>query len=337
MIRMAHKTLKSLHRKAFQDLVSNVEGQNRTEAIRALLAPPKSKGIGEPAAAGLEVDESIRSWLGKLKLLNGVPFHYLVPDERMLPPESIRFFYLDINWVNALVDGAYNIGRYAAKTDTVPKMVDRAAKKSIEQTATSSAGNIRLEKLLRPTSKAIESWDKISGFLLRSQVVKNWKSLEATAYAKGQEPGTEQSQTLKMIRFERLSPTVVIGLFIGDIYQLDLHEPPEALHFGFKATNNGFAKPIRNQDQDDTAEENKLKLEEKELKDTFRTGEKKVVNFFKLSQKLYEKSKPRPVDYGEGLKKAMKMEKALSPLLASDFAFQMIQGVGNVSFIKKES
>ena len=55
--------------------------------------------------------DSLTKWLGKLALLTGVPFNYLVPDERMLPLESIRFFYLDPNWVAALSDGAFSIGR----------------------------------------------------------------------------------------------------------------------------------------------------------------------------------------------------------------------------------
>jgi hypothetical protein len=36
--------------------------------------------------------DPLNNWLARLKLLYGVPFNYLVPDEGMLPPESIRFF-----------------------------------------------------------------------------------------------------------------------------------------------------------------------------------------------------------------------------------------------------
>jgi hypothetical protein len=47
--------------------------------------------------------------LKELELLRGVPFNYLVPDERMLPSESIRFFYLDWFWIKCLQDGALSI------------------------------------------------------------------------------------------------------------------------------------------------------------------------------------------------------------------------------------
>ena len=39
------------------------------------------------------------------------PFHYLVPDERILPAESIRLFQVDPIWIECLVDGAFSIGR----------------------------------------------------------------------------------------------------------------------------------------------------------------------------------------------------------------------------------
>lgn len=63
---------------------------------------------GAPAT---DPPDSVVTWLAKLRLLYGVPFFYLVPDARMLPPESIRFFQVDENWLDALLDGAFSIGR----------------------------------------------------------------------------------------------------------------------------------------------------------------------------------------------------------------------------------
>ena len=45
-----------------------------------------------------------------LRLLEQVPFCYLVPDSLLLPPESIRFFYVDRNWTDALIQGALSVG-----------------------------------------------------------------------------------------------------------------------------------------------------------------------------------------------------------------------------------
>ena len=39
----------------------------------------------------------------------------------MLPPESIRFFYLDPGWMKCLLEGACSVGR----TSTVDDLVDQ--------------------------------------------------------------------------------------------------------------------------------------------------------------------------------------------------------------------
>src|SRR5258708_39023016 len=57
------------------------------------------------------IPEDTKTWLGRLTLLYGVPFQYLVPDEKMLPAESIRFFYLNPEWLECLLQGACSVGR----------------------------------------------------------------------------------------------------------------------------------------------------------------------------------------------------------------------------------
>ena len=52
----------------------------------------------------------LRRFLARLRLLHGVPFSYLVPDADLLPIESIRFFYIDRAWTDALVQGALSVG-----------------------------------------------------------------------------------------------------------------------------------------------------------------------------------------------------------------------------------
>jgi len=56
------------------------------------------------------VPGELRRFLAGLRLLHEVPFSYLVPDADLLPPESIRFFYIDRNWTDALVQGALSVG-----------------------------------------------------------------------------------------------------------------------------------------------------------------------------------------------------------------------------------
>ena len=82
--------------------------ERRRQGIEATFADPAA--IAD-ALGDVEVPADIAAWLGRLLTLAGVPFGYLVPDEAMLPPESIRFFRLDENWVRALLDGAFSLGR----------------------------------------------------------------------------------------------------------------------------------------------------------------------------------------------------------------------------------
>jgi hypothetical protein len=48
-------------------------------------------------------------WILDRKYFVGIPAHYLITDPAHLPSESLRFFYVDKNWVEALVDGALSI------------------------------------------------------------------------------------------------------------------------------------------------------------------------------------------------------------------------------------
>jgi len=54
--------------------------------------------------------KSIINWLGRLRTLEGIPFPYIVPHEEMLPNDSIRFFHIDRNWIDAMIDGALSTG-----------------------------------------------------------------------------------------------------------------------------------------------------------------------------------------------------------------------------------
>ena len=55
--------------------------------------------------------DSLAAFFRSLTLLEDIPFNYLVPDERLLPPESIRFFAVDSMWLECLRDGAFSVGR----------------------------------------------------------------------------------------------------------------------------------------------------------------------------------------------------------------------------------
>jgi len=101
------------------------------------------------------VPPSLAKWLGRLMLLHGVPFNYLVPDQRLLPLESLRFFQLDANWMASLIDGANAIGRIGHADAH-----DQVFADYLFQLACAAAG--------------MQSLDMVSGFLLCSALVDGW-------------------------------------------------------------------------------------------------------------------------------------------------------------------
>lgn len=149
-----------------------------------------------------ELFAAISAWFTNLSLLQGVPFNYLVPDERMLPGESIRFFQVDHLWMECLLDGAFSIGRVSAT--------------ALVQDRTLASG---------PNSPLTTPPETITGILLRSDVVIGWPGLQVAAR-------DSSGNNLPLLRADRLSPNVMICLFDGDANSVAVHQKPETLHCG---------------------------------------------------------------------------------------------------------
>jgi hypothetical protein len=149
-----------------------------------------------------ELFTAISAWFSDLSLLRGVPFNYLVPDERMLPGEAIRFLRVDHLWMECLLDGAFSIGRVS----TAEYMQDQ-------------------NQMNTQSSPATMPFDTVTGFLLRSDVVAGWPGLLVNA-------SDTSGQDLVLLRMERISPDVLLCLFDGEIDSVAVHQKPEMLHSG---------------------------------------------------------------------------------------------------------
>lgn len=175
----------------------------------------------------------VREWLGQLGMLYGVPFENIVADAKMLPPESMRFFYVDTNWIESLVDGALSTGAHSDRDIRFHRVMRRIISKVTDE----AAGKVR-EQLRRPDQPAssdapLENVDldqRIrAGFLMRSAIVSGWPGLEIHAF---RGPAEQADQQLKALRIERLAPDVLMVIF-EDIPELVvIQEPQEGLHFG---------------------------------------------------------------------------------------------------------
>ena len=231
-----------------------------------------------------EIPGEVRTWLGRLSLLYGVPFTYLVPDEKMLEMESLRFFYFDPLWIECLLDGALSVGRSAdvhvvlgkamagnflaedviqeakkirpqlqgknragedkARTDDLETT---SAKGFWEATALSESGIERVRT--RPTP-AQSTW-QFTGFILRSAIVSGWRGLEINAYA---EQGDASDQTpLPILRLDRLANDTMLCIVEGIMKQLVITQPPESMHFGVEMKSESppsYKKQIRSVSND---------------------------------------------------------------------------------------
>lgn len=163
-------------------------------------------------------------YFSELRLLKGVPFSYLVPDEAFLPPESIRFFYLDENWLDAFNNGAMSVGR-AGREDA---SIDAEYFGTAAEEATRQLSRPRFERMHRNHRRTKTLCDVVSqerfGFLIRSELVGKWKALEVFGY--------QEERQLPILRMESLSSEVLLCIFDGTPEQVVISEPKTGLRFG---------------------------------------------------------------------------------------------------------
>jgi hypothetical protein len=167
--------------------------------------------------------EQIVDWLARTALLYGVTFNNLVPDERMLPTESIRFFYIDQNWTDALIDGALSVGIQSSRDSLFQQFMRDPLHRAVD----AALGQVRDTLRTAPGGTLPTTTGTPAGFVLRSALVSGWPGLEVRAYA-----GTDQSVPLKPLRLDRLGPNVMIGIYPDVPQRIELNEPSEGLVFG---------------------------------------------------------------------------------------------------------
>jgi hypothetical protein len=178
------------------------------------------------------IPDQVRRWLGRLSLLYGIPFGYLVPDEKMLEMESLRFFYVDPQWMECLVDGALSVGRSL----DVRLLLGKTMAGNFLEEVLEEAKKVRpeLQGRERQPSSAQGTW-QLTGFILRSAVVAGWRGLEIRAY------GDDRDKPLPILRLERISNDTMLCIFEGVMKRLVITQPPESMHFGVEPS-----VPLRN-------------------------------------------------------------------------------------------
>jgi hypothetical protein len=271
--------------------------------------------------------KNLADWLARLRLLKGVPFAYLVPDEGLLPPESLRFFHLDMTWVDAMLDGALSIGR-SLSTDAAAPLATLEAAAAAHTAAPVAAAVPRIRARHLGLEPATVSLQVVTGFLLRSAVVSRYAGLGVNVFPKGHTPADHnrdpaiEIKLLDILRFETLGEEsdTLLCLVDGDAYRVDLHEAPEGLHYGIDAFDDegGTVKASKNL-HTFTRVGNEITLSgattKLTLDTTFRPGGTRVLKMTDLGSQIAAANNITAVD-------------------AAIMGFEMTQGVGMVSFIK---
>lgn len=213
--------------------------------LRARMSNPLQVAAPVPEA---EMPPFMESFLAHLRLLIGVPFDYMVPDSRLLPDESIRFFYLDRSWTDRLVDGAIAVGKIGTREQAHHQAHAPAVNQQLDLTE-------RIVRVLQrrlqdfPTAKATNDENQtpanlITGFILRSAAVSGWPQMEVRAFNTIVAPGVDissipASQVLPLLRLERLSPSILIAMFEGVPQLVWCEEPHHGVQFAISETPDG--------------------------------------------------------------------------------------------------
>lgn len=276
-------------------MAREVPGFVDSDALRARLAAMPL--LEEDPLPGTD-EHQVTDWLARLHLLQGVPFAYLVPDIRMLPAESIRFFQVDLGWVEALLDGAFSIGTTPAtsETDTVLRAVAVPAARA------------RLPRVRAALLGAEENTgppQAITGFLLRSAVVSGWPGMEIHGFS-----DPDGQHRLPVLRLERVAPALLLCLLGGVLTRVDLREPPEGVHFGLDTE--PWHKRLRYASGPQAGEF----IEGATQPVTLRPGSTTVIKTAALAHAMSPRVWPQ----------------AAQEFTAAQFGLEMVEGAGSVTF-----
>lgn len=178
----------------------------------------------------MEKDE-VKEFINGLYALDGVPVAALVADGQMLPPEALRYFYLDENWMDAMVDGAYSIGRSCS----FDSRHDRMVLPKMKQMGRLDSFNRRSLRYGKGAINSSGEEDR-TGFLLHSQLVEGWPGIEISCHSKERE--------LNIMKLSHIGTSILFCMTDGIIDKITLTEPMESLYFGFEEEKGELAKRL---------------------------------------------------------------------------------------------
>ena len=158
----------------------------------------------------------VLAWVMNRMFLAGVPAHYFVTDPSHLEQERLKFFYIDPNWVDAMIDGALSLGNHMGNDK------DRAAIK------VALNDYIQSKLKLQPHAPQIPTY----GFFLRSDLVSQFPDLRVSTLPTPADPPIRAP----LLRHEIIADGVMMGLLdrvpnSTDFSGLVFTQPPHQQRF----------------------------------------------------------------------------------------------------------
>jgi hypothetical protein len=173
-------------------------------------------------SSGIKMSARLEEFLTDLRLLRRIPLSYLVPDAKLLPPESIRFFHVNQTWVDRVIDGVVsntNLG-------TVDFHRSLTVLQAIRETVNPA-----------PT--------QMTGLLIRSELVRRWPTMIVRAFDY-LSPQADAESNVPVLRAEPVSRDIFIALFAGVPVRVHLREPFDGVRYGVEFDGQQYTVDRRN-------------------------------------------------------------------------------------------
>jgi hypothetical protein len=165
---------------------------------------------------GIKMSPRLIEFLADIRLLRRIPLSYLVPDARLLPPESIRFFHVNQTWVDRVIDGVVS--------NTNLGTVDFHRSLTVLQA-------------IREHPEVDLAKGQMTGMLIRSELVRRWPKMIVRAYS-SENAVPESDSDVEVLRAEPVSRDVFIALFDGEPACVHLREPFDGVRYGVEFDDN---------------------------------------------------------------------------------------------------
>jgi hypothetical protein len=261
-------------------------------------------------------EEEVTNWLASLQLLQNIPFNNLVADVRMLPVESMRFFYIDPSWTNSAIDGALSIGNSTSLELMFTQMVSDQLKND------SSDAALTLRDGLGDVFDPLNLYNSTLqvGLLLRSEIVSNWPALTIMPTYEDKSISTDP------IRFENIGAGILLCIFPAVPTQIEVREPPQGVEFGVFEGGNQLKLFLRGLGENGLASGAQIKQDGQQCEyvfddDSFRDKDNGVLDITKIVSDI------KTILGAEGVD-ALSQDKKFSP---AEFALQFVKTAQKVT------